>query len=270
MSLRSIPESLRIVPEQVADTIVSAIRGWLSEARFTEIVLGLSGGVDSAVVAALCARAAGAQHVTPYLLPYRASSPESAADAKSVAECLGLSTVTVDLSPMAEPYFTLRHPDPVRKGNVLARLRMIVLFDAAKERGALVAGTGNKTETQMGYCTWYGDSACSFLAIADLFKSQVWQLAEHLNLPKQVILKTPTADLWPGQTDEGELGLAYTEMDLILQGLVDLGLSPEQVIARGHDRERVRKVYDTMNRTAFKRRLPPVAQVSPAGTTAGA
>jgi NAD+ synthase len=261
MSLRSIPETLRIDPGRATRAITDSIRGYLADAGLHRIVLGLSGGVDSAVVAALCVGAAGAQAVTPYLLPYRTSSPDSAADAKRVAAHLGLVPETVDLSAMADPFFALRDPDPVRRGNVLARLRMIVLFDAAKERGALVAGTGNKTETYMGYCTWYGDSACSFLPIADLYKSQVWQLAEHLNLPSNVILKAPTADLWPGQTDEGELGLAYTQMDLILHALLDLGHTPEQVIASGHPRDQVLKVCDTMRRTEYKRRLPPVARV---------
>ena len=262
MTLRSVPEPLRIDPETTVRAITSSIAGFLTEAGLHEIVLGLSGGVDSAVVAALCVRAAGAAHVTPYFLPYRTSSPDSAADAHAVARHLGLTPVTVDLSPMADPFFALRDPDRLRRGNVLARLRMIVLFDAAREKGALVAGTGNKTETYMGYCTWYGDSACSFLPIADLYKSQVWQLAEHLELPPEVIRKAPTADLWPGQTDEGELGLAYTEMDLILHALLDLALSPEQVIASGHPRDRVLKVSDTMRRTEFKRRLPPVARVT--------
>lgn len=262
MSVRTTPDSLRIEPDRVAAAIVTCIQGWLTEAGYSRIVLGLSGGVDSAVVASLCVRAAGAARVTPYLLPYRSSSPDSLAHAQEVARQLGLSPVTVDITPMADPFFAVTHVDPVRKGNVLARLRMLVLFDAARGKTALVAGTGNKTETYMGYSTWYGDSACSFLPIADLYKSQVWQLALHLGLPEEVIHKAPTADLWPGQTDEGELGLSYTEMDLIIHALVDLHLTPDQVVARGHERDAVTRVVDTMRRTEYKRRLPPIARVS--------
>ena len=270
MSVRTVPESLRIEPDKVSAAIVTCIQGWLAEAGYTRIVLGLSGGVDSAVVASLCVRAAGASRVTPYLLPYRSSSPDSLDHARKVASQLGLDPVTVDLTPMADPFFAVRTPDPVRQGNVLARLRMIVLFDAAREKTALVAGTGNKTETYMGYCTWYGDSACSFLPIADLFKSQVWQLAEYLGLPEEVIHKAPTADLWPGQTDEGELGLTYDEMDLIIQALVDLRLTPEQVTSRGHERAIVTRVVETIRRTEYKRRLPPTAHLSAGPVTARA
>ncbi len=268
MSLRTVPESLRIDPGAAVAAITESIRGFLSEAQLRNVVLGLSGGVDSAVVAALCVKAAGAEAVTPFILPYHQSSPASAKDAREVATQLGLTPVQVDLSPVADPLFDVRHPDPVRKGNALARLRMIVLFDAAKELNALVAGTGNKTETYMGYCTWYGDSACSFAPIAALYKSQVWALAEHLDLPEAVISKAPTADLWPGQTDEGELGLSYEEMDNILHALVDLRKTPDQVIATGHPRESVNKVVDTMRRTEFKRRLPPVARVTRTSGTA--
>lgn len=262
MSLRTVPESLRIDPDLVVSAITESIRGFLSEAGVTKIVLGLSGGVDSAVVAALCVQAAGRESVTPFILPYSTSSPASAADARTVAGELGLSPIEVDLSPMADPFFAMRKPDAMRKGNALARLRMIVLFDAAKDRGALVAGTGNKTETLMGYFTWYGDAACSFFPIAALYKSQVWQLAEHLRLPVEVIHKAPTADLWPGQTDEDEMGLTYEEMDFILHSLVDLRRSPEQVVAAGFARDRVNKALDTMKRTEFKRRLPPVASIT--------
>lgn len=262
MSLRTVPETLRIDAEAATLAITESIKGFLAEAGLHHIVLGLSGGVDSAVVAALCVKAAGAQNVTPFILPYHQSSPASEKDARAVATQLGLTPVQVDLSPVADPLFDVRHPDPVRKGNALARLRMIVLFDAAKELNALVAGTGNKTETYMGYCTWYGDSACSFAPIAALYKSQVWAVAEHLNLPAEVIRKAPTADLWPGQTDEGELGISYADLDPILHALIDQRLKPEQVVAAGHSRDNVAKVVDTMKRTEFKRRLPPVARIT--------
>jgi NAD+ synthase len=213
-------------------------------------------------VAALCARALGAPHVTALLLPYKASADASREDALAVADRLDLKTQEVDITPMADAYFADRPLDAIRKGNVLARLRMIVLFDHAKKLRALVAGTGNKTETWLGYSTWYGDSACSFLAIGDLYKSQVWQLAEWLKLPEAVIAKDPSADLWPGQTDEGELGIRYVEADRILHALLDRGLSPAELVSEGFPRERVESVVKQIRATRFKRELPPVARIS--------
>jgi NAD+ synthase len=267
MTVRPLPDELKIDCAAVTDHLVHFVRSQLTESGFENIVLGLSGGVDSAVVAALSVKAAGSDHVFPYLLPYRESSSASGVDALRVAEALQLPSETVDLSPMADPYFEAGHLDPVRKGNVLARLRMIVLFDKAKERDALVAGTGNKSEAYLGYTTLYGDSACSFLPIAPLYKSQVWQLALHLGLPGAVISKAPSADLWPGQTDEDELGITYTEIDRILYQLLDRNRSADDLVASGWDAHRVSFVMKTMIRTQFKRRLPPEAKF-PTNTSA--
>ena len=261
MNLRGVPDELKIDCARVVDLLVVFIRDQLVDSGFENIVLGLSGGVDSAVVAALSVRAAGTDHVFPYLLPYRESSSASAVDALKVAESLQLTSEKIDLSPMADPYFELGHLSPVRKGNVLARLRMIVLFDKAKAHDALVAGTGNRSEAHLGYTTLYGDSACSFLPIAELYKSQVWQLAEYLNLPTEVISKDPSADLWPGQTDEDELGITYTEIDRILYQLLERHRSADDLVASGWDADRVTLVVETMARTQFKRQLPPAAKL---------
>jgi NAD+ synthase len=262
MSARVIPPELRVDPEATVKTLETFVREQVRGQGFEHVVLGLSGGVDSAVVAALCVRALGPAQVTALLLPYKASADASREDALAVADRLDLETEEVDITPLADAYFAGRELDAIRKGNVLARLRMIVLFDTAKRLAALVAGTGNKTETWLGYSTWYGDSACSFLAIGDLYKSQVWQLAEWLKLPAAVIAKDPSADLWPGQTDEGELGITYAEADRILHALLDRGLRPAELVSEGAPTERVELVVKQIKATQFKRELPPVARIS--------
>jgi NAD+ synthase len=262
MSARVIPPELRVDPEATVKSLETFVREQVHGQGFERVVLGLSGGVDSAVVAAICTRALGPEKVTALLLPYKASADASRQDALAVADRLDLKTEEVVITPLADAYFAGRELDAIRKGNVLARLRMIVLFDTAKKLCALVAGTGNKTETWLGYSTWYGDSACSFLAIGDLYKSQVWQLAEWLKLPDAVIAKDPSADLWPGQTDEGELGIRYVEADRILHALLDRGLRPAELVSEGFPRERVGFVVEKIKATQFKRELPPVARIS--------
>ena len=262
MSLRTVSELLRIDCAHTVTRIVTFVKDTVTESGLQNVVLGLSGGVDSALVAALCTQAVGPSRVFPFLLPYKRSADASRTDALAVAGQLKIQAETIDITPVADAYAGPRHLDDVRKGNVLARVRMLILFDQAKERGALVAGTGNKTETYLGYSTWYGDSACSFLPIADLYKSQVWQLAEFLKLPAGVITKAPTADLWPGQTDEEELGVEYAEVDAILHALLDRGDTAGVLADLGIDAARVKHVVDTMRRTAYKRSLPPVALLS--------
>ena len=261
MTTRTYPPELRIDAASIVPQITDFITRQVEDSGIPNVVMGLSGGVDSAVVAALCVRALGTERVHPFVLPYSSSSEESRLDAEAVAIALNLRVQSVDISPLADPYFLERSTDPVRKGNVLARLRMTVLFDQARAHDALVAGTGNKTEMYLGYCTWYGDSACSFAPIADLYKSQVWQLAEYLDVPQRVIDKVPTADLWPGQTDEGELGIEYADADRILHAMLERHVAPDRLTDVGFDDTRVERVVDTMRRTEFKRQLPSVAYV---------
>jgi NAD+ synthase len=263
MTVRAIPERLRIDCESTVAQLERFITREVHENGFVRVVLGLSGGVDSGVVAALCSRALGPTQVKAYVLPYRSSSAASTSDAARMARQLKLRTQAVDITPMADAYFRGRRLDRIRKGNVLARLRMTVLFDMAKKHEALVAGTSNKTETFLGYSTWYGDSACSFQPIGDLYKSQVWQLAEWLRLPEAVIKKVPSADLWPGQTDEGELGIEYAEADHILHALLDRGLQPGELAGEGFDRATVEWVVRTVRATQYKRQMPNVARLSP-------
>ena len=206
MTPRALPDELGIDCKATAALIGHFIAHEVQSNGFKKVVIGLSGGVDSAVVAALAAGSLGPANVHAYMLPYRSSTKESRQDALAVARACGIKTETIDISKMADAYIGKARLDKVRKGNILARLRMIVLFDQAKHRKALVAGTSNKTETFLGYSTWYGDSACSFQPIGDLYKSQIWQLAAWLNLPRPVIDKAPTADLWPGQRLPGQPG----------------------------------------------------------------
>lgn len=261
MTQRSVPEGLQIDPEAIAGKLEEFIRREVSENGFERVVLGLSGGADSAVVAALCSRALGPDHVHVYLMPYKASSELSRRDAETVAASLGLKTDLVDITAVADAYFEDQNLDRLRKGNVLARVRMLTIFDMAARSGALVAGTSNKTETFLGYSTWYGDSACSFQPIADLYKTQVWQLATWLKLPECVISKAPSADLWPGQTDEDELGIEYVVADQILHALLDSDIRPAKLIEQGADFDTVNKIVGIIRNTQYKRQMPRVATV---------
>ena len=231
------------------------------------VVVGLSGGVDSALAAALAARALGPSRVHAFVLPYRTSNPESASDARLVAEQLGIAHRMIDISPMVDPYFALEIPgsgeeDRRRRGNKLARERMTILFDQAKKLGCLVLGTSNKTEILLGYSTVFGDNASSLNPLGDLYKQQVWRLASHLALPQRVVAKQPSADLWPGQTDEDELGMTYEVADEVLYLLFDLGLRPAEVVERGYAEESVRRIVRLEQANRFKRRLMLIARLS--------
>jgi len=231
------------------------------------VVVGLSGGVDSALAAALATRALGPSRVHAFVLPYRTSNPESASDARLVAEQLGIDQRVIDISPMVDPYFALEIPgsgedDRRRRGNKLARERMTILFDQAKKLGCLVLGTSNKTEILLGYSTVFGDNASSLNPLGDLYKQQVWRLATHLALPQQVVAKQPSADLWPGQTDEDELGMTYEVADEVLYLLFDLGLRPAEVVERGYAEEAVERIVRLEQANRYKRRLMLIARLS--------
>lgn len=228
------------------------------------VVVGLSGGVDSALSTALAARALGPERVHPFLMPYRTSSPESAADAERVTAALGLKPATIDVSAMVDGYFDTAEPEAerVRRGNLMARMRMAILFDQAKKLGCLVLGTSNKTEILLGYSTIFGDNASSINPLGDLYKQQVWQLSAHLELPAEVIEKKPSADLWPGQTDEEELGFDYATADEVLYLTFDRGLAVDDVVERGYEREVVERITQLEKAYRFKRRLMLIARLS--------
>jgi NAD+ synthase len=239
------------------------LREELEKTGLHGFVVGLSGGVDSALACALAARAVGPQRVLAVKMPYRTSSPASEADADSVAAACTVTARRVDISPMVDAYFLDREDtSPLRRGNFMARVRMACLFDLSMGQRALVLGTSNKTELLLGYGTWYGDMASSLNPNGDIYKSQVWQLARHLGLPKEVVEKAPSADLWPDQTDEGEMGLTYAEADAILYLLVDQRFTVEEVVAQGFAQERVTKILTMVERSQFKRRLPVIAKLS--------
>ncbi len=250
-------------PELALAMIDRFLQQELAKTGLKGFVLGLSGGVDSALAAALAVRALGADRVLAVKMPYKASSPRSEADADAVIAQLGIRSERVDITPMADAYFaTCPEATPLRRGNVLARLRMTCLFDLSARERALVLGTSNKTELLLGYGTWYGDMASSLNPIGDLYKAQVWQLARHVGLPASVVSKAPSADLWPDQTDEGEMGLTYAEADAILCLLVDERHTVEEVAAAGHPLHLVQKVLAMVEGSQYKRRLPVIAKLS--------
>lgn len=253
---------LEINPLLARRLIVDFIRAELARFGFTRGVLGLSGGVDSSLVAYLAVEALGKENVRGLILPYRTSNPASRADAELVAQQLGIATRVIEITPMVEPYLLQIQQDARRRGNVMARARMIVLYDQAEEFHALVIGTSNKTETLLGYTTLFGDNAVAIQPIADLYKCQVRQLARAVGVPEPIITKAPSADLWVGQTDEGELGFTYDQADAILYRLVDERRHPADVIAEGFDARIVHRIIELMRRNQFKRVPPIIAKVS--------
>ncbi len=253
---------LDIDPERVARALEYFIREEIYRAGFRRAVVGVSGGVDSATTVTLCARALGPENVLALRMPYRTSNPANMEDALTVIEMLGVHHETVDITPMVEPLFEITPDmDRRRKGNVMARERMIVLYDRSAAFGGLVVGTGNKTEYLLGYTTLYGDAACAIAPLADLYKYQVRQLAAYLGVPKRIIEKPPSADLWVGQTDEGELGFTYDEADQILHLLFDAHWTIEGVVALGFPEPLVRGVWDWARRNEYKRRPPIIAEL---------
>jgi NAD+ synthase len=243
--------------------LTSFIRDAVETSGLKGVVVGLSGGIDSSLAAALAARALGPERVHGFLLPYRTSSSESERDARVVAEHLGVPHRKIDISPMVDAYFAMESDaGPDRRGNKMARERMTILFDQAKKLGALVLGTSNKTEILLGYSTIFGDNASSLNPLGDLYKGQIWQLSRHLGLPSEVISKAPSADLWPGQTDESELGVDYETADEVLYLLFDMGLRPEEVTSRGYDERIVQRIVTLEQQFRFKRRLMLIARLS--------
>jgi NAD+ synthetase len=263
------PDLLAIDAVLVEEWLVRFLQDEMVRRRgFERAVVGLSGGVDSAVTAALCARALGPENVHAFLMPYRTSSPESAEHARLVADQLGIHARTVDISAAADGYLAGNEPDADanRRGNVMARQRMIVLFDQAAKLSALPVGTGNKSERLLGYFTWHADDSPPINPLGDLFKSQVWALARHLGLPEEVVEKPATADLVVGQTDEADLGVSYGTADLILYHLVT-GRSAEWIVSAGFEADAVARVQERLDGTHWKRNLPTVAMLS--ATTIG-
>jgi NAD+ synthase len=272
--LFELPDELAIDTGVARRVISGFIRGQLDQAGFERCVLGLSGGIDSALVAYLVRDAIGAENLLCVMLPYRTSSPASRADAETIIADLGCPSELVEITPMVDGYFgadgtpgaggqAVVDAPALRRGNFMARMRMSVLFDKSAQFEGLVVGTGNKTESLIGYTTHYGDNACAFNPIGDLYKSQVRQLAAAVGVPRAVIAKAPSADLWPDQTDEGEGAFSYPLLDRVLYWRIDRRRSTDELASMSFDRALVERVERMVATSEFKRQVPPVAKVGP-------
>jgi NAD+ synthase len=247
----------------VEKVLCAFIREELAKFGFKKGLIGLSGGVDSSVCACLAAKALRPENVLGVILPYRDSFVEEVRDARGIARRLGIRSRVIDISPMVDAYFS-RYParDRVRIGNMMARERMSILYDLSVREKGLILGTSNKTELLIGYGTIHGDMACAINPLGDLYKTQVRELAAHLGIPAKILRKRPTAGLWPGQTDEGEIGLTYAEVDQVLFQLIDERKPWKDVIAAGFARRSVKKIMTLVRNAEYKRKLPPIAKIS--------
>ncbi len=248
----------------LARTILTGfIRTEISRMGFSKAVVGLSGGIDSALSCFLAAEALGAENVLAVRMPYRTSSPDSLADAQSVIDALRVKNLTIPITDIVEPLFNLVSVmNERRRGNIMARERMIILYDQSEAFHGLVVGTGTKTEILLGYTTLFGDSASALNPLGDLYKTQVRQLSRAMGVPEPILTKAPSADLWKNQTDEGELGFTYAEVDKLLYLLVDQRYTPLDCIQVGFDETFVNAVIERIRRNQFKRMLPPIAKLS--------
>jgi len=263
-ALFELPDELAIDTDVARRVIADFIRGQLRQAGFERAVLALSGGIDSALVAYLVAEAIGADKLLAVLMPYRTSAATSRGDAETVVAALGCASEVVDISPMVDGYFaTQPEASPLRQGNFMARQRMAVLYDHSVTWGGLAVGTGNKTESLIGYTTLYGDSACAFNPIGDLYKSQVRQVAAAIGVPDAIISKAPSADLWPGQTDEAEAGFSYPVLDRLLFWMIDRRRTDAELAELGFDPALIARVGRMVASSEFKRQVPPIAKLGP-------
>ena len=254
---------LTINTELAEKILVGFIRTELGRVGFTRTLLGVSGGLDSAVSLYLSARALGPENVLAIRMPYKTSAPETMGDAQLMIDDLGVQAMTVDITPMVDPLIAkFEDMSKLRAGNIMARMRMIVLYDQSVAFNGLVMGTSNKTEMLLGYSTIFGDSAAAIQPIGDLYKTQVRQFARHLGIPEKVIEKAPSADLWEDQTDEGELGFTYAEVDRLLYLLIDQRYRPETCVEEGFAADFVERVVKLMRQNHYKRVMPPIAKLS--------
>lgn len=257
------PVDLSIDTAATRERLVAWLRSEITHAGFSRAVVNLSGGLDSALSCYLAAEALGPENVLAIRLPWRTSSPDSLAHAQLVIDALGVQALTLEITPMLEPLFAaFPGMSDLRKGNAMARQRMIVLFDQSAAFQGLAVGTSNKSEILLGYSTIYGDSACALNPLGDLYKTQVRQLSAALGVPQPIIEKPPSADLWIGQTDEGELGFTYAELDRLLFLLVEKRWAPEDCVVAGFAEAFVRGVLRRMHRSHFKRVMPPIAKLT--------
>ena len=254
---------LKINSKKVEQKLIRFIRNQTKNAGFSRVVAGLSGGLDSSLVVYLCSQALGKNNVFAIVLPYKTTPSVSINYAKLIARRYQVKTRFIDISEQIDAYFkNFSDADKIRRGNKMARERMSILYDQSKDFNAVVAGTSNKTEILLGYGTIYGDIACAFNPLGALYKTQLRQLAKDVGIPAQIIRETPTAGLWPGQTDEAELGVTYAKVDRLLYYLVDKKFSDKKLIRLGFKKSLLEKVKKRIVANAFKRRLAPFAKIT--------
>jgi len=256
-------DSLKLNEVATAAKLEKFLIDKLKISGMTGYVLGLSGGVDSSLAAAIATRAVGKENVLGVMMPYKLSSPESVSDAIEVSDYFGFQAIKIDISPMINAYFMdIKAVDKVRSGNKMARERMSILFDKAYQYKYLVCGTSNRTEICLGYGTWYGDVACSVNPIGMLYKTQVRQMSAYYGVPDSVLKKKPSADLWPGQTDEDELGLEYDKVDKLLYMIIEQSITDrDKLNEAGFDNDFIDRAIGILNKFYFKRHLPEIADL---------
>ena len=254
---------LSLDPPLTVGLLTTFICNQFESKGFTDAVLGVSGGVDSALGVALLVTALGPEHVTGLAMPAAQSDPQSLLDARHVASTFGIRLVEKPIGGLIREFYAdERNVDRVRLGNAAARFRMMRLFDYSHKHRALVVGTSNKTELLLGYGTWFGDLACSINPLGDLYKTQVWALADWLGVPEEVVCKPPTADLWKGQTDEADLGCRYEDVDRLLYLLIDRDYSISALQGIGFAPAFIERTLDMIAKSQFKRSLPAIPKIS--------
>ena len=254
---------LKLDDKLVAKMLVKFLRHEIHHSGFSKAIVGISGGIDSAVVAYLAVEALGAKNVLGLMLPYQTSSKSSLTDAEKIISNLKIKSDKIEITNIVEPLFkNQKIIDNLRRGNIMARARMIILYDASQKENALVIGTSNKTEILLGYGTQFGDLASALNPIGDLYKTQIISLAKYLGIPKNIISKKPSADLFVGQTDETDFGFTYDEVDRLLYYLVDERMNQNELIEKGFDKKFISKVKKMIQKNQFKRRPPVIAKIS--------
>jgi NAD+ synthase len=256
-------DGLAINARLVEEILTRFIRNEITRTGFRRAVLGLSGGIDSSVVAYLVVRALGAENVLAVTMPYKTSSAETRDDSQTVIDTLGLASINIPITPQIDSYFAMvGQPSRMRLANKCARERMTILYDQSAAFEGLVLGTSNKTELLLGYGTQFGDLASAINPVGDLYKTQLRALAAHLGVPDAILRKAPSGDLWVGQTDEDELGFSYTDVDRLLVLLVDRRWQPAQLAQAGIDSQLIERVVKMIRRNQYKRRLPVIAKLT--------
>ena len=262
--MNSIDSKLQIDESRVINTITSELKIYFSENKISKGIIGLSGGVDSSLVAFLAVKALGKKNIVGLIMPYKTNNPEDIDDAKAVAKELDIQYKIIEITPIVDKIKeVLGITNKVPLGNVAARVRMITLYNEAWSNNGIVLGTGNKTELLVGYFTKYGDGGVDILPIGDLYKTQVWKVAKAIGVPNKIVNKTPTAGLWTGQTDEDELGVSYKILDKILVGLFELNMTEVQIASElGIDVETIKRVALRVTESEHKRKLPRIIKVN--------